>query len=53
LKQVYIVPAVLEREKGSTTVQIPTAGQVNINPQRVINRAEEEESESNKDKNNG
>ena len=32
-----IVAAVIEREKGSTTVQIPTAQQVNINPQQVTN----------------
>lgn len=32
-----IVPAVIEREKGSTTVQIPTAQQVNINPGQVTN----------------
>lgn len=33
-----IVPAVIEREKGMTTVQIPTAHQVNINPEQVTNQ---------------
>lgn len=32
-----IVPAVLQREKGNTTIQIPQAHQVNINPQNVNN----------------
>ncbi len=32
-----IVPAVQQREKGNTTVQIPEAQQVNINPQNVNN----------------
>ena len=38
-----IVDAVIEREKGSTTVQIPTAQQVNINPQQVTNEFKNEE----------
>ena len=33
-----IVPAVIERDKPRQTVRIPQAGQVNINPLRVINR---------------
>lgn len=33
-----IVPSILERDKASTTVQIPSAGQVNVNPQQVINQ---------------
>ena len=36
-----IVPAVLQREKGNTTIQIPTAQQVNINPQNVNNNTKE------------
>lgn len=38
-----IVAAVIEREKGSTTVQIPTAHQVNINPHQVTNEIKNEE----------
>lgn len=34
-----IVPAVIERDKPRQTVRIPQAGQVNINPLRVINQA--------------
>lgn len=37
-----IVPTVLNRTKNSTVVDV-TAGQVNINPQRVINRATEKD----------
>lgn len=33
-----IVPAVIERDKPRQTVRIPQAGQVNINPLRVINQ---------------
>jgi len=33
-----IVPAVIERDKPRQTVRIPHAGQVNINPLRVINQ---------------
>ena len=36
-----IVPAVLQREKNNTTIQIPTAQQVNINPQNVNNNTKE------------
>lgn len=43
-----IVAAVLEREKGSTTVQIPTAHQVNINPSLVTNTFTDEEKTENK-----
>ena len=38
-----IVAAVIEREKGSTTVHIPTAQQVNINPQQVTNTFNDDE----------
>lgn len=38
-----IVAAVIEREKGSTTVHIPTAQQVNINPQQVTNTFTDDE----------
>ena len=43
-----IVAAVLEREKGSTTVHIPTAHQVNINPSQVTNTFTDEEKTENK-----
>ena len=32
-----IVPAVIDREKGVTTVHIPSAHQVNISPNQVTN----------------
>lgn len=35
-----IVPAIQQREKGNTTIQIPEAQQVNINPQNVNNNLE-------------
>ena len=38
-----IVPAVTRREQMHQTISIPTAQQVNINPQRVINSGAEEE----------
>lgn len=37
-----IVPAVIERDKPKQTVHIPTAHQVNINPQEVVNHFKEE-----------
>ena len=37
-----IVPAVIQRDKPQQTVEIPHAGQVNINPQQVINRAKKD-----------
>jgi len=38
-----IVPGVIEREKPHQTIEIPQAGQVNINPQQVINQTKEED----------
>ena len=38
-----IVPAVLKRDVPHTKIDIPTAQQVNINPQQVINQAKEED----------
>lgn len=38
-----IVPAILKRDIPQTNVDVKTAGQVNINPQRVINRATEKD----------
>ena len=36
-----IIPAITNRDKCNTTVEIPTAGQVNINPQKIDNHFEE------------
>ena len=38
-----IVPGVIEREKPHQTIDIPQAGQVNINPHQVINQTKEED----------
>ena len=39
-----IVPAVIQRDKPQQTVEIPQAGQVNINPQQVINEITDKKS---------
>lgn len=43
LKQISgIIPAIQERDRLQNNIGITTAGQVNINPQRVINQIKEE-----------